>query len=203
MKMENVIKAKKEMECACFEYDLKTTGNKIGNPWNYNRAHEFEIAWRLGEDVGKVGGGEDIEGGGEIKSCEYEGLNQKGFLKQHCWMFNGRPVFHPWRAQANDVRKYFQHIKIFYPCIRLAQGESILFQVRIIPELVCLAVARAKVHYEGLSQKKDQRMSIRINISDLLKMKNIHLAKNDREAKRNQELAREYLGKTYFLLNNC
>jgi len=200
MKLENVIQAKRKMDLACFEYDRTTSGNKICNPWNYNRAHEFEIAWRLGSDVGKVGGGDDIEGGGEIKSAEYNGLNKEGLLKQIAWIFNGRPVFHPWRSQANDVRKYFQHIKIFYPCIRLANGESILFQVRIIPELVSLAVARAKAHYQGLAKKKDQRMSIRITSSDLLGMKNLHLAQNDRESKRNQELAMEYLGGTYFLI---
>ena len=31
--------------------------------------------------IGKVGGGDDIQGGGEIKSCEYAGNDNKHIIK--------------------------------------------------------------------------------------------------------------------------
>jgi hypothetical protein len=202
---DKVISCKRQLDAAVADFDtaVDTAGsvpvvNKICNPYNYNRMHEFEIAWRLGVAVGKVGGGDDLEGGGEVKSCEYNGLNKLGALKQHCWMFNGRPVFDTWRKQAADIRGYFRHIGTFYPCIRLASGESILFITQVDERLVKLAVERGHEHYRGLAQKKDQRMSIRITSTDLLKMGMLNFPGADREQEKNLARAQQFLGTTFF-----
>ena len=140
-----------------------------GDLSNYARGKECYLAYKLGQTVGKVGGGPDaIDKDNNI--CEYKSTTLKGYLdngeiRSHTWNFNGMSYCPTWNAQEKWLCDHMNEIK--GGCFFAIFERGIIVSAWRVEsfDLLPIMIEKLRKKYPKLPRCKDPRPGVSITLN--------------------------------------